>query len=40
MKKLKTLKKWVYDYNLIEDSLEEFEVLIEFEKSGDATVLN
>lgn len=37
MKKLKNLKKWVSDYNLIKDSLEEFEVLIEFEKSGDAT---
>ena len=33
MKKLKNLKKWVSDYNLIKDSLEEFEVLIEFEKS-------
>ena len=38
MKKLKNLKKWVSDYNLIKDSLEEFEVLIEFEKSGDATI--
>ena len=37
MKKLKNLKKWVSDYNLIKDSLEEFEVLIEFEKSGDAS---
>ena len=37
MKKLKNLKKWVSDYNLIKDSLEEFEVLIEFEKSGDVT---
>ena len=31
------MKKWVTDYNSIEKKIEELEVLIEFEKSGDAT---
>ena len=37
MKKLKILKKWVSDYNLIKDLLEELEILIEFDKTGDVT---
>ena len=37
MKKLRTLKKWVSDYNLIKDLLEELEILLEFEKTGDVT---
>ena len=37
MKKLKILKKWVSDYNLIKDLLEELEILLEFDKTGDVT---
>ena len=36
MKQLKTLKKWVIDYELIQQGNEDLEVLMEFEKSGDA----
>ena len=36
MKQLKTLKKWVIDYELIRQGNEDLEVLMEFEKSGDA----
>lgn len=37
MKQLRNLKKWVTDYNAIQQQAEELEVLLEFEKSGDAT---
>ncbi|MDG2503611.1 MAG: peptide chain release factor 2 [Flavobacteriaceae bacterium] len=36
MKQLRTLKKWVIDYELIQQGNEDLEVLMEFEKSGDA----
>ena len=35
MKQLRTLKKWVIDYELIQQGNEDLEVLMEFEKSGD-----
>tara|TARA_B100001059_G_scaffold161265_1_gene160829 strand:+ start:1283 stop:2224 length:942 start_codon:yes stop_codon:yes gene_type:complete len=35
MKKLRNLKKWVTDYNLINQKVEELEILMEFEKSGE-----
>ena len=36
MKQLRTLKKWVNDYELIKQGSDDLEVLKEFEKSGDA----
>ena len=36
MKKLRTLKQWVTDYQSIKQGIEDLEVLMEFEKSGDA----
>ena len=36
MKQLRNLKKWVADFSFINQKVEELEVLIEFEKSGDA----
>ena len=35
MKQLRELKKWVSDYNFIKQGIEDLEVLMEFEKSGD-----
>jgi peptide chain release factor 2 len=35
MKQLRNLKKWVTDYNLINKKVEELEVLMEFQKSGE-----
>ena len=37
MKQLQNLKKWVTDYQNIKQKAEEIEVLMEFEKSGDAS---
>jgi len=37
MKQLRTLKKWVTDYTAIAQGIEDLEVLMEFEKSGDAS---
>jgi len=37
MKLLRTIKKWVIDYNTIAQQAEELEVLMEFEKAGEAT---
>jgi peptide chain release factor 2 len=37
MKQLRNLKKWVTDYQNIRQKAEEIEVLMEFEKSGDAS---
>lgn len=37
MKQLRNLKKWVTDYQNIQQKAEEIEVLMEFEKSGDAS---
>ena len=37
MKQLRNLKKWVTDYNAIQQQAEELEILLEFEKSGDVT---
>jgi peptide chain release factor 2 len=36
MKQLRTLKKWVSDYEIIKQGIDDLEVLMEFEKSGDA----
>ena len=36
MKQLRSLRKWVTDYDFINQKVEELEILIEFEKSGDA----
>ena len=36
MKQLRTLKKWVSDYETIKLGIDDLEVLMEFEKSGDA----
>ena len=36
MKQLRSLRKWVTDYDIINQKVEELEILIEFEKSGDA----
>ena len=33
---MRSLRKWVTDYNFISQKVEELEILIEFEKSGDA----
>ena len=35
MKQLRNLKKWVTDYKLIENKIEDFGVLLEFEKTGE-----
>ncbi len=35
MKQIRNLKKWVIDYRLIEKKLEDFEVLMEFEKTDE-----
>ena len=35
MKHLREVKKWVSDYNFIKQGIEDLEVLMEFEKSGD-----
>ena len=35
MKQLRELKKWVSDYNFIKQGIEDLEVFMEFEKSGD-----
>ena len=35
MKQLRNLKKWVTDYNLINQKVEELEILMEFQKSGE-----
>ena len=32
MKQLRNLKKWVTDYNLINQKVEELEILMEFQK--------
>lgn len=37
MKQVRNLKKWVTDYQNIQQKAEEIEVLMEFEKSGDAS---
>lgn len=37
MKSLRSLKKWVEGYQKLKQSTEDLEVLIEFEKSGEAT---
>jgi len=37
MKQLRTLKQWVTDYQSIKQGIEDLEVLMEFEKSGDAS---
>lgn len=37
MKLLRSLKKWVVDYNSIVQQTEELEVLMEFEKAGEAS---
>jgi peptide chain release factor 2 len=37
MKLLRSLKKWVVDYNSIVQQAEELEVLMEFEKAGEAS---
>ena len=36
MKQMRSLKKWVTDYHYLKQGLEDLEVLMEFEKSGDA----
>ena len=36
MKQLRTLKKWVSDYEIIKQGIDDLEVLMEFEESGDA----
>ena len=35
MKKLRTTKKWILDYNVIEQNTEDLEILKEFELSGE-----
>ena len=35
MKQLRNLKKWVTDYNIINQKVEELEILMEFQKSGE-----
>jgi peptide chain release factor 2 len=37
MKQLRNLKKWVSDYQVIHQGTEDLEILMEFEKSGDAS---
>ena len=36
MKQMRGLKKWITDYKFIKQGIEDLEVLMEFEKSGDA----
>ncbi len=36
MKQMRSLKKWVTDYEFIKQGTDDLEVLMEFEKSGDA----
>ena len=36
MKQMRSLKKWVIDYEFIKQGTDDLEVLMEFEKSGDA----
>ena len=36
MKQMRSLKKLVTDYHYLKQGLEDLEVLMEFEKSGDA----
>lgn len=36
MKQMRSLKKWVSDYEFIKQGTDDLEVLMEFEKSGDA----
>jgi len=38
MKQLRSLKTWVTDYEFIKQGVEDLEVLMEFEKSGDASL--
>ena len=35
MKQLRNLKKWVTDYNLINQKVEDLEILMEFQNSGE-----
>ena len=37
MKGLRTLKKWVHDYESIQSQTEDLEVLLEFHKAGEAS---
>jgi peptide chain release factor 2 len=37
MRELQSQKKWVIDYNLIRDKLEELEILLEFLSDGEAS---
>ncbi|MEP5338665.1 MAG: peptide chain release factor 2 [Algibacter sp.] len=37
MKNLRSLKKWVQDYNVITAQIEELEILLEYYKEGEAT---
>ena len=37
MRELQSQKKWVIDYNLIKDKLEELEILLEFFKEGEVS---
>ena len=37
MRELQSQKKWVIDYNLIRDKLEELEILLEFIRDGEAS---
>ena len=37
MRQLRTLKKWVQDYETLEEQISDLEVLIEFQKAGEAT---
>ena len=37
MKNLRSLKKWVQDYNTINNKIEELEILLDFYKEGEAT---
>ena len=36
MKQMRSLKKWVTDFNFISQGIEDLEILMEFEKSGEA----
>ena len=36
MKQMRELKKWVTDYNFLKHGIEDLEILMDFEKSGDA----
>lgn len=37
MRQLRTLKKWVQDYETLEEQISDLEVLVEFQKAGEAT---